>query len=74
MPTQFFTDSERQFSTLYGKQRRKMAKTILNNKRTAGDPTSLNFKLYCRALIIKPHGIGIKTDMLINEIKQKTQT
>ena len=51
------------------KQKLRQAKTILNNKRTSGGSTFLDFKLYCRAIIIKKHSIGTEIDTSINRIE-----
>lgn len=57
------------------KQKPKIAKTILNSKRTAEGLIIPNFKLYFIAIVKKKkHGIGVKADMLLNEIKLKTLT
>lgn len=58
------------------KQKPKIAKTILNNKRTAEGLIIPNFKLYFIAIVKKKkkHGIGVKADMLLNKIKLKTLT
>ena len=45
----------------------RIAKEILNNKRTS------DFYLYYRDIVTEPQDIGVKTVMLINEIKFKSQ-
>lgn len=53
-PTQFFTDLERTvFSFIWKHKRLKIAKTILNNKRTIGIITIPAFKMYYRAIVVK---------------------
>lgn len=53
-PTQFFTDLERTVFSLIRKHKKlKIAKTILNNKRTIGVITIPDFKMYYRGIVIK---------------------
>lgn len=56
-----------------GTKKHRIAKTILNynNKRTAGDTATTDFKLYYIATDIKTAYIGIKIDMLITRIELK---
>ena len=54
------------------KQKPRIAKTIMNNKRIDGFLVILDFKLYYRAIVIKLHDTSIKTDILINGNKLKT--
>jgi hypothetical protein len=42
-----------QFSISYGEKKIRVAKTILNNKRTSRSITILDVKLYYRAIVIK---------------------
>jgi hypothetical protein len=55
IPTQFFTEIEK-FSNSSGitnKQKIRITKTILNNKRSSVEITISDLKLYYRAIIIK---------------------
>jgi hypothetical protein len=52
--TQFFIDLDREFlKFICNNKKPRIAKTILNNKRTSGGITISEFKLYYRAIVIK---------------------
>ena len=72
--TQYFTDLERKIPDSIWKTEKKLrrANTILYNKRTSGGVIIPDFKLYCRAIPIKTHDIGIKVDRSINGIELMT--
>jgi hypothetical protein len=53
IPTQFFIELERAiFKFIWNNKKPMIAKTILNNKRTSGEITMSDLKLYYRAILI----------------------
>ena len=71
IPTQFLIELERAIlKIIWNTKKPRIAKTILNNKRTSGGISIPDLNLYYRTIVIK---IGIVTGRYINGIELKTQ-
>jgi hypothetical protein len=54
IPTQFFTELERTICKfIWNNKKPRIAETLLNDKRTSGETTMPNLKLYYRAIVVK---------------------
>ena len=59
IPTQFFIGLERELlKFIWNKKKNRIAKTIINKKRTSAGISVPDFRQCYRAVIIKLHGIG----------------
>jgi hypothetical protein len=63
IPIQFFNEFERAICKfIWNNKKSRIAKTILNNKRTSGGIIMFDLKLYYSAIVIKTSCTGIATD------------
>ena len=70
----FFIELERAIlKFIWNNKKSRIAKTILNSKRTSGGFSIQDLKLYPRAILKKLHGIGTMSGKRINGIGLKTQ-
>jgi hypothetical protein len=66
-----FLNKGKLLNFIWENKKPRIAQTIIINKRTFEDITMPDVKLYYRAIVIKLHAIGIKTDPLNNGIESK---
>ena len=59
------------FNLIWQIKKLKVPKSYLNYKGTSRETIIHDLRLYYRAVAIKPHGIGIDTDLLINQLQLK---
>ena len=75
IPTQLFTKVERAICKfIWNNKKLRIAKTILNNKRTSGDITMPYLKLYYRAIVIKNCMVLVQRQVVIVFIFTITNT
>jgi hypothetical protein len=67
IPMIFITETEKStLKCIWKHKRLRITKALLSKNSNAGGITIPNFKLYCRAIAIKQHSTGTKTDMKIS--------
>ena len=59
------------FNLIWQIKNPKVSKSYLNYKRIYRENIVPELRLYYREVVIKPHGIGIDTDLLINQLQLK---
>jgi hypothetical protein len=61
IPTQFFTESDRAiYKFIWKKKKPRIAKTLLNTKRSSGGITITDLKLYYRTIVIKDCMVSVQ--------------
>jgi hypothetical protein len=74
IPMTFFSETEKSIlKFIWKKKRPQITKKILSKTSNAESITIYNFKPYYRAIAIKQHGTGTKTDTNTNGAQPKTQ-
>jgi hypothetical protein len=75
IPTQFFTELERAICKfIWNNKKPRIAKTILNNKRTSAGNTMPHLKLYYRGIVIKKTNKKKTKKTKQNKNKNKNKT